>query len=498
MSKVNHGQDDLVLAVPAFIAQSGFVSPRALRVYGLLLKLAQGKPTVCMQSQEWAAKQLGVCRRTIMRSLDDLQLGGLIDWKVRGLNQPNIYTIKKVVDPSAGCDQPDETSVCLGPKTGTKVRRVLTKRNRDVTRKSNVYVEVTFPNVTPGVTSGCDKALPAVTLGNKVSRPLSDVMRECARELKLNYNYKNTDSQYLPSVDIDRMSPSETCARMHLRYILKATRKSNAQPFGTPMEDVYPNESESGRLPSCPSVSSREDYSSECREEISRGEDLHGEDSSAEGVARGVGYSPTKTHKVVNDPTKSQKVGYPATLKFGQCMPNSGRQIPSTLSRLALYRNSSLRRLYQNWLQKPATSWRYLEIDYLIEFERLFPGITGARWPSYSTAIQVMKNGQQVEFKLGQVFGHIISELYKTHGYNKLKQYLCFCLENWEELRKIRSYPEFPDIWKIVKDYKTLFQYFDSGHVSVAKKTSDFTGLADDNDLENFIGEESGEEHDTG
>lgn len=81
--------------IPFAILRNHGITPIGKALYSDLLSYAWYEDE-CFPSQERLAWDLGVSVRTIQRVLNELRAIGLIDWKVQGLNQPNIYSIEKI------------------------------------------------------------------------------------------------------------------------------------------------------------------------------------------------------------------------------------------------------------------------------------------------------------------------------------------------------------------------------------------------------------------
>ena len=83
--------------VPRPVIKAKGLSFRAKCVYMLLLDYARENDT-CFPSQEQLAEDLDTSVDTIQRALQELKDYGLIDWKRKGYNQPNVYYILRLSD----------------------------------------------------------------------------------------------------------------------------------------------------------------------------------------------------------------------------------------------------------------------------------------------------------------------------------------------------------------------------------------------------------------
>src|SRR4051794_6280089 len=84
-------------AVPNRILQNNKLSLGARMTYAMLLKYAW-QDDFCFPAQESIAKDLGVTDRSVRTFLNELQDSGLITWKRKGFNKPNIYYLLKLPD----------------------------------------------------------------------------------------------------------------------------------------------------------------------------------------------------------------------------------------------------------------------------------------------------------------------------------------------------------------------------------------------------------------
>jgi biotin operon repressor len=83
--------------VPRPVIKAKGLSFRAKCVYMLLLDYARDNDA-CFPSQEQLAEDLDTSVDTIQRALQELKDYGLIDWKRKGYNQPNVYYILRLSD----------------------------------------------------------------------------------------------------------------------------------------------------------------------------------------------------------------------------------------------------------------------------------------------------------------------------------------------------------------------------------------------------------------
>ena len=83
--------------VPNVVLRDPRLSSNAVRLYCLLLTHAWGKDE-CFPGQETLAGYMGCDRRTVIRTLHELNEHCLITWKRQGLGKVNIYYIERLSD----------------------------------------------------------------------------------------------------------------------------------------------------------------------------------------------------------------------------------------------------------------------------------------------------------------------------------------------------------------------------------------------------------------
>ncbi len=103
----HHPQRDIVVRdrcneggfsqIPNVVLRDPRLTSNAKVVYCLLLSYAWSKDS-CFPGQERLAKDMGVDRRTIIRTMAELNEQGLISWKRRGLGKTNIYYLEKLAE----------------------------------------------------------------------------------------------------------------------------------------------------------------------------------------------------------------------------------------------------------------------------------------------------------------------------------------------------------------------------------------------------------------
>ncbi len=87
--------------VPNFLLRRKDLSPGAKITYSLLLSYAW-QDDFCFPAQERIAEDSGYSERQVRRTLVELRDKGLIDWKQRGLNRPNVYRLLPVFKTPSG------------------------------------------------------------------------------------------------------------------------------------------------------------------------------------------------------------------------------------------------------------------------------------------------------------------------------------------------------------------------------------------------------------
>lgn len=82
-------------SIPNRILRNGQISLGSRMCYAMLLSYAW-QDNFCFPAQLRLAEDLGIGERTVRQYLNELRDGGLITWKQRGLNLPNVYRILKL------------------------------------------------------------------------------------------------------------------------------------------------------------------------------------------------------------------------------------------------------------------------------------------------------------------------------------------------------------------------------------------------------------------
>ncbi len=82
-------------SVPNRILRNNQISLGSRMCYGMLLSYAW-QDDFCFPAQTRLADDLGIGERTVRQYLNELRDAGLITWKQRGLNRPNVYRILKL------------------------------------------------------------------------------------------------------------------------------------------------------------------------------------------------------------------------------------------------------------------------------------------------------------------------------------------------------------------------------------------------------------------
>lgn len=99
--------------VPNFLLRRKDLTPGGKITYSLLLSYAW-QDDFCFPAQQRIAQDSGYSERQVRRTLVELKSKGLIDWKQRGLNRPNIYRLLTVFKdsrtPGGGHPGPDKMS----------------------------------------------------------------------------------------------------------------------------------------------------------------------------------------------------------------------------------------------------------------------------------------------------------------------------------------------------------------------------------------------------
>lgn len=127
--------------VPNFLLRRKDLTPGAKITYSLLLSYAW-QDDFCFPAQERIAGDSGYSERQVRRTLVELREKGLIDWKQRGLNRPNVYRLLPVFKsaPAGGVvlpgpdkmSGPDRTPVSGQERTPTSAYKDTVKKIQHV------------------------------------------------------------------------------------------------------------------------------------------------------------------------------------------------------------------------------------------------------------------------------------------------------------------------------------------------------------------------------
>lgn len=200
-----------------------------------------------------------------------------------------------------------------------------------------------------------------------------------------------------------------------------------------------------------------------------------GEPSPAPKTAVGVGLQGKSSTKVVP--------------RFGQFTSPGARQepAPDKLAGLELSKKSSLTKMFKKWqdTEVPDRTWPMLEIDYLQAWEETFPDISGVRWPSYASTVLTRDGNTTIQ--VGAVFYALMSNLFSTYGYAKLRTYIQFCVHRWSEIKiNLPGAESTPNIVLIVKRHDKLMPYCEQGWIPQVRNTQ-FTHLGSEDDFLNLL-----------
>ncbi len=111
-------------SMPRIVLRNPELSRNSKAAYSLLLDYAWQTGS-CFPGQERLAKDLGVSVRTIQRDLEELKNFGLIDWKQRGKNRTNIYSILSLDFLSDTTEMSDPDASKLSPQDTTKTSDII-------------------------------------------------------------------------------------------------------------------------------------------------------------------------------------------------------------------------------------------------------------------------------------------------------------------------------------------------------------------------------------
>ena len=143
-------------AFPNVVLRCSQISIGARTTYAMLLSYAWQKD-FCFPAQERLASDLGTTDRTVRKWLTELRAFGLISWKQRGLNKPNIYAILKLPEiPVVGSESegpedisgPDWNSVEHGIRPGPANHSVQERNetsSKEDSTKNTQYTRVFSP-----------------------------------------------------------------------------------------------------------------------------------------------------------------------------------------------------------------------------------------------------------------------------------------------------------------------------------------------------------------
>jgi len=171
-------------------------------------------------------------------------------------------------------------------------------------------------------------------------------------------------------------------------------------------------------------------------------------------------------------------------------LPSFGKPVMSAVSSdgtrtmlagLSLGDGARLAKLYKKWASasEETRTWPTIEIDYLLAWEKRYPKVTGIRWPSYRATSGPDTPGR-AGFKAGAAFYGIMADLHRDYGYERLRDYFVFCVEQWNRLlAHVSTTEDVPNPMLIAKHAKTWMLWFDAKFVPSIRPT-DFRGPLDD------------------
>lgn len=198
-------------SVPNRILRNNQISLGSRMCYGMLLSYAW-QDDFCFPAQARLADDLGIGERTVRQYLNELRDAGLITWKQRGLNRPNVYRILKlpaVVAPTGnGHPGPAKSAAPERHFTSGQDRHVASAY-KDSMKNTHTIVNVTANDQTSSVKGNRSTAV-------AVNPTISD------RALRATYNL--TDEQigrvhWLVDKQTDVLGAT---ARNHAHYVKRA------------------------------------------------------------------------------------------------------------------------------------------------------------------------------------------------------------------------------------------------------------------------------------
>lgn len=200
------------------------------------------------------------------------------------------------------------------------------------------------------------------------------------------------------------------------------------------------------------------------------------ESSPAASVEPAVPTVPSVVPKALRPPKREPLFKADGSLpSFGKPITNavSSDGTRTMLAGLSLDVGVRLAKLHKKWAttSEEARSWPTIEIDYLLAWEKRYPKATGVRWPSYSSTSAPNAPGR-AGFKAGAAFYGIMADLHGTYGYERLRDYFVFCVQQWDRLlAHVGTTEDFPNPMLIAKHANTWMPWFDAKFVPSIRPT---------------------------
>jgi len=198
-------------SVPNRILRNNQISLGSRMCYGMLLSYAW-QDDFCFPAQARLADDLGIGERTVRQYLNELRDAGLITWKQRGLNRPNVYHILKlpgVVAPTSTSHPGPAKSAAPDRQSASGQDRHVASAYKDSIKNTHRVVNVTANDQTSSLKGNRSSA-------GAVPPTISD------RALRATYNL--TDEQigrvhWLVEKQTDVLGAA---ARNHAYYVKRA------------------------------------------------------------------------------------------------------------------------------------------------------------------------------------------------------------------------------------------------------------------------------------
>lgn len=170
-------------SIPNRILRNGDISLGARMCYSMLLSYAW-QENFCFPAQTRLAEDLGIGERTVRQYLKELRDAGLITWKQRGLNRPNVYQILKlpVLAPTAASGTPGPAeSAAPDRQRASGQDRHSTSTYKDPLKNTQKVVNAVKANDRKSTTKG--------------HRPMAGKTTPTISDRALRATYKLTDDQ---------------------------------------------------------------------------------------------------------------------------------------------------------------------------------------------------------------------------------------------------------------------------------------------------------------